>query len=63
MTNVSGPPIDAQITRLTREALRLARFTIAYNIAEGVIAVSAGLVAGRNPGRPAAVRTPAPRCG
>lgn len=46
MTNISGAPSDAELTRLTRKALRLARFTIAYNIAEGVIAVTAGLVAG-----------------
>ncbi len=46
MTNISGAPTDAEITRLTRKALRLARFTIAYNVAEGVIAVTAGLVAG-----------------
>lgn len=46
MTNTSGAPTDAQITRLTRRGLRLAQFTIAYNIAEGVIAVTAGLVAG-----------------
>ena len=46
MTNTGGAPADAQTTRLTRRALRLAQFTIAYNVAEGVIAVTAGLVAG-----------------
>ncbi len=42
-------PIDAltpeQTERLTRRGLRLAQFTIAYNVAEGVVAVTAGLVA------------------
>lgn len=46
MTHNGDTPADAQITRLTRRALRLAQFTIAYNVAEGVIAVTAGLVAG-----------------
>ena len=46
MTNTSGAPTDAQTVRLTRRGLRLAQFTIAYNVAEGVIAVTAGLVAG-----------------
>lgn len=32
--------------RLTRRGLRLEQFTVAYNLAEGVIAVAAGLVAG-----------------
>lgn len=46
MTHTGDTPADAQITRLTRRALRLAQFTIAYNVVEGVIAVTAGLVAG-----------------
>lgn len=46
MTNTADSPADEQAYRLTRRGLRLARFTIAYNIAEGVIAVSAGLAAG-----------------
>ena len=36
----------AETERLTRRGLRLAQFTIAYNLAEGVVAVTAGLVAG-----------------
>lgn len=32
--------------RLTRRGLRLEQFTVAYNLAEGAIAVAAGLVAG-----------------
>ena len=32
--------------RLTRRALRLAQFTVVYNVAEGTIAITAGLLAG-----------------
>ncbi len=46
MTHAGGVPTDAQAIRLTRRGLRLAQFTIAYNVAEGVIAVAAGLLAG-----------------
>ncbi|MBX7434708.1 cation transporter [Mycobacterium sp. Y57] len=46
MTHAGGAPTDARAVRLTRKGLRLAQFTIAYNVAEGVIAVTAGLVAG-----------------
>ncbi len=35
-----------QIGRLTRRGLRLAQFTIAYNAAEGAVAVTAGVIAG-----------------
>lgn len=42
----SGVSSDAEIERLTRRGLRLAQFTVAYNVVEGVVAVSAGLVAG-----------------
>lgn len=34
------------VERLTRRGLRLAQFTVVYNVAEGVIAVTAGLLAG-----------------
>lgn len=37
---------EAETERLTRRALRLAQFTVAYNVVEGVVAISAGLVAG-----------------
>lgn len=37
-------PHDAE--RLTRRGLRLAQFTVAYNVLEGVIAVTAGVMAG-----------------
>jgi divalent metal cation (Fe/Co/Zn/Cd) transporter len=36
----------ADVERLTRRGLRLARFTVAYNVAEGIVAVTAGMVAG-----------------
>lgn len=46
---MSTPPtaLTAQQTeRLTRRGLRLAQFTVAYNVVEGVVAVTAGLLAG-----------------
>ncbi len=39
-------PTYAETRRLTRRGLRLARFTVAYNVVEGVVAVTAGAVAG-----------------
>lgn len=44
--SAAAPPSGAEAERLTRRGLRLARFTVAYNVVEGVVAVSAGLVAG-----------------
>ena len=39
--------LTAQETeRLTRRGLRLAQFTVAYNVVEGIIAVTAGILAG-----------------
>lgn len=39
--------LTAQETeRLTRRGLRLAQFTVAYNVVEGVIAIAAGITAG-----------------
>ena len=39
--------LDAtEVEALTRRALRLSQFTVAYNVAEGVVAVAAGLLAG-----------------
>lgn len=35
-----------EVERLTRRGLRLAQFTVVYNIAEGVLAVTFGLLAG-----------------
>lgn len=46
---MTNPPTDltAEDTeRLTRRGLRLAQFTVAYNVVEGVVAVTAGLIAG-----------------
>lgn len=37
---------EDETERLTRRGLRLAQFTVAYNVVEGVIAVTAGLMAG-----------------
>lgn len=39
----TGP---AERERLTRRGLRLAQFTVAYNLVEGAVAISAGLLAG-----------------
>lgn len=36
----------ADVARLTRRGLRLAQFTVAYNLVEGAVAVTAGLLAG-----------------
>jgi divalent metal cation (Fe/Co/Zn/Cd) transporter len=47
---VSTPPptnlTAEQTEQFTRRGLRLAQFTVAYNIVEGIVAVTAGLVAG-----------------
>ena len=37
---------DQEVDRLTRRGLRLAQFTVAYNVAEGAVAITAGLMAG-----------------
>ena len=39
-------PARSGVAGLTRRGLRLAQFTVAYNVAEGIIAVTAGLSAG-----------------
>jgi divalent metal cation (Fe/Co/Zn/Cd) transporter len=36
----------AETTRLTRRGLRLAKFTVAYNVVEGAIAITVGILAG-----------------
>ncbi|GAA4413148.1 cation transporter [Fodinibacter luteus] len=48
MTNPATSPdlTDARTEALTRRGLRLAQFTVAYNVIEGVVAVTAGLMAG-----------------
>jgi divalent metal cation (Fe/Co/Zn/Cd) transporter len=46
MSDARTPGEVAQTDLLTRRALRLTQFTVAYNVVEGVIAISAGLTAG-----------------
>lgn len=48
MTNPATSPdlTDARSEALTRRGLRLAQFTVAYNVIEGAVAVTAGLMAG-----------------
>lgn len=41
-TNLS----PTEVTRLTRRGLRLAQFTVAYNVVEGAVAITAGIIAG-----------------
>lgn len=44
---LSAPDLtEDAVRRLTRRGLRLARFTVAYNVAEGAIAITAGILAG-----------------
>lgn len=52
-TPAAGGPVtppagadEVQVERLTRRGLRLAQFTVVYNVAEGAIAITAGLMAG-----------------
>lgn len=44
--SVTGHLEAREVERLTRRGLRLARFTVAYNVLEGVVAVTVGLLAG-----------------
>jgi len=37
---------EHEVERLTRRGLRLAQFTVAYNVIEGIVAITAGIVAG-----------------
>jgi len=39
-------PSATEIERLTRRGLRLAQFTVAYNVVEGAVAITAGILAG-----------------
>jgi divalent metal cation (Fe/Co/Zn/Cd) transporter len=47
---MSIPPAPGQTSgeteRLTRRGLRLAQFTVGYNVVEGIVAITAGLIAG-----------------
>ena len=46
MTTTTPATSDAEIERLTRRGLRLAQFTVAYNLVEGAVAITVGLMAG-----------------
>ncbi|MGN6245167.1 MAG: cation diffusion facilitator family transporter [Motilibacteraceae bacterium] len=46
MTTQPPPLTEAETARLTRRGLRLAQFTVVYNLAEGAVALTAGLLAG-----------------
>jgi divalent metal cation (Fe/Co/Zn/Cd) transporter len=47
MTGTAPASLDARETeRLTRRGLRLAQLTVVYNVAEGAVAITAGLMAG-----------------
>ena len=43
---MTAPLQDRETERLTRRGLRLAQFTVAYNVVEGVVAITVGLMAG-----------------
>jgi divalent metal cation (Fe/Co/Zn/Cd) transporter len=43
---VAAAAHDLEVHRLTRRGLRLARFTVAYNVVEGAVAIAAGVTAG-----------------
>lgn len=43
---MTAPSAPVEVERLTRRGLRLAQFTVVYNVAEGAVAVTAGLLAG-----------------
>jgi divalent metal cation (Fe/Co/Zn/Cd) transporter len=46
MTTPPAALSPAEVERLTRRGLRLAQFTVAYNVIEGAVAITAGLFAG-----------------
>ncbi|WP_164702162.1 cation diffusion facilitator family transporter [Modestobacter sp. KNN46-3] len=46
MTGRASALTEAETERLTRRGLRLAQFTVVYNVAEGAVAITAGLLAG-----------------
>lgn len=44
---MSTTPLDTrEVEQLTRRGLRLAQFTVAYNVIEGAVAITAGVLAG-----------------
>ena len=46
MSNPTTTLSPAETERLTRRGLRLAQFTVGYNVIEGIVAVTVGLMAG-----------------
>ena len=46
MSSPTSTLSSADTERLTRRGLRLAQFTVGYNVIEGIVAVTAGLMAG-----------------
>lgn len=46
MTDVTKGQLSARDQQLTKRGMRLAQFTVAYNVVEGVLAVTVGLMAG-----------------
>lgn len=44
--HTAGELTPAEVERLTRRGLRLAQLTVAYNVVEGAVAVTVGLMAG-----------------
>ena len=46
MTATTPATSEAETERLTRRGLRLAQFTVAYNVVEGAVAITIGLMAG-----------------
>ena len=46
MSDTNATLSPAQIERLTRRGLHLAQFTVAYNVVEGAIAITVGILAG-----------------
>jgi divalent metal cation (Fe/Co/Zn/Cd) transporter len=46
VTGTSTALTEQEIERLNRRGLRLAQFTVVYNVAEGAVAITAGLLAG-----------------
>jgi divalent metal cation (Fe/Co/Zn/Cd) transporter len=46
MTAPEAAPTRVEVERLTRRGLRLAQFTVGYNLVEGVVAIGAGIAAG-----------------
>ena len=46
MTSLESTSASPEVERLTRRGLRLAQFTVVYNLAEGAVAIAAGIAAG-----------------